>query len=393
MRELSHRGLLLGAWVILGLNLGLGVSVLHHFVVSSGNPVGADFIAYWAAAKLALLGRASEIYQLASLARIEDLAQAGMSKHTAWFYPPFFLLLVLPLGALPYLVAYPVFAGASALLFYASLRRWLPATGFGIVILAFPGLCRNLLDGQNGLITAALAALTCWWLPRQPRLAGLSLGLLVIKPHLGLLFPLWLLQRRAWSALTSASLCVLMLIAACTLLFGADIWSAAGQGLANARHYLEHGIPLHRMPTVFALLRGQGVDLGLAWLAHGLVALIALLSVLRIWQLSPALELQVAALVAGTLLLSPYLFDYDNAWLLLAIAALLRHVGAGRWLPGERAWLLLAWLAPLYPQLLLIVFCDRSLQIAPLLCLALLLLLLRRARAEQRGAGPGSARP
>lgn len=385
MKPLTHRGLLLAVWIVLGINIGLGASVLHYFMVSTGNPLGADFVTYWAAARLAVLDRASEIYQLASLARMEDVAQAGMTKHPAWFYPPFFLLLLMPLGWLHYLVAYPLFAISSSLLFYASLRLWLPAAGFGIVVLAFPGLWRNLLDGQNGLLTASLAALTCWWLPRHPRLAGISLGLLMIKPHLGLLFPLWLMRRRAWTTLASASLCVVVMALACTLLFGSDIWAGFADGLINGRHYLETRIPLHRMPTIFALARSSGASLDQAWLAHGVVALLALLAVLRIWQRSEAADIQMAALVAGTLLLSPYLFDYDTAWLLLAAAGLLHQAGRTRWLPGERLWLLLAWLAPLYPQLLLVVFFNLSLQIAPMLCLALLLLLLRRAEAERTG--------
>lgn len=385
MRPLTHRGLLLAAWIFLGLNIGLGISVLHHFMSGSGNPVGGDFVSYWAAARLAVLDRAGEIYQFASLARMEDSAQPGMTRHMAWFYPPFFLLLVLPLGWLHYLAAYPLFSTASALLFFTSLRRWLPAAGFGIVIAAFPGLWRNLIDGQNGLLTASLAALTCWWLPRHPRLAGVSLGLLAIKPHLGLLFPLWLLHRRAWPTMISATACIAGMAAVCTLLFGVDIWAASLDGLRNGRHYLETSIPLHRMPTIFALLRGSGASLTQAWLAHGLIAVLAVLAMLRIWTLTNELILQMAALIAATLLLSPYLFDYDSVWLLLAGAGLLRHADATRWLPGERLWLLLAWLAPLYPQLILVVFWNRSLQIAPILSLALLLLLLRRADLLRHG--------
>ena len=383
MNPLQSPRVQLALWVMLGLNLGLGIGVLMHFMQVTGNPPGGDFVAFWAAARLAVLDRAADACQLTLLAAQQDLAWPGMSKHPAWFYPPLYQLLLLPLGGLGYLAAYATFAITTATLFVASLRRSLPLAGGLILLLAFPGLWRNLLDGQNGLLTAALAAFCLFQHQRHPGLAGVSLGLLAIKPQLGLLMPLWLLQHGAWRTLTTAAATVILLAMASTLVLGVSVWDCLGSGLMQARAYLEQGIPVHRLASVFGLMRGIDASLAVSWCVHLLIALLAGLATLRIWMLTSDRDLQIAALVAGTLLLSPYLFDYDTAWLMLAMVALLRHAAVtGAWLPGERLWLALAWLSPLYPQLPLVVLAGKSLQPAPLLALMLLVLVMRRIRTE-----------
>lgn len=384
-----HEGLtrprLLGLGLILGLNIGLGVAVLRHYMTQTGNPLGGDFVAYWAAAKLALSGQASAVYDIVQLRVEEDAIQPGMTRHPAWFYPPFFLLLVLPLGLLSYGQALLAWLAGNLALYAFALRRWLPEP-HALALLAFPGVWRNLLDGQNGLLTLSLAALVVAWQTAWPRRAGVALGLLLIKPHLGPLLLAWLVWQRAWRVIGTAAITALLLVAVSTALFGGEVWYAAREGLLHGRDYLTGGIPTHRLISVFGAVRSWGGGLTTAWLAQAVGVAVTLAMLVRIWTTTRSRALQVSAMATGTLLISPYLFDYDSAWLLLAIAAGLLHVvrqGTG-WRPGERACLIALWLAPLYPQLLLNTVLGVSLQPVPWLCLCWLLLILYRIRHESR---------
>ena len=108
----------------------------------------------------------------------------------AWHYPPTFLLAVLPFGLLAYPAALAAFTSAEPALWYGAWcagsradRRALDRRA------AAPAGLINLLDGQNGFLTASLAgfALLCC---AAPGLAGVLIGLVAIKPHLAVLFPL-----------------------------------------------------------------------------------------------------------------------------------------------------------------------------------------------------------
>lgn len=376
------------AAIQIGLNLALCAMLLHSLATQPGPPVGGDFVIYWAATQLGLQGHAMAIYDLPTLAAIQDTVKAGMIRHAGWFYPPMFLLLLLPLGLLAYLPAWISYSLAGSALYLWSLRRWLP-TGAGLIwLLAFPGLWLNLVAGQNGLITVALMALTAHWLPRQPGRAGIPLGLLVMKPHLGVLLPLWLLNQRAWRTLASAVAVAVLFMLACTLAFGWPIWTGFADGLSHGGAYLTGGIPINRLASVYGLARRVGLMPDQALLLHGLIAVVALGLMLTLWRRSQDPHLNLAALVAATLLFSPYLYDYDTTWLLLPMACLHRLGARTGWLPGEQAWLLLAWLSPLYPQTLLPLAGLTAWQPAAPLNIALLLLLLQRTQSQPANSTP-----
>jgi len=55
------------------------------------------------------------------------------------------------------------------------------------------------------LLTAALAGAALLSLERRPILAGVFIGLLAIKPHLALLFPVALIAIGAWRTLLAAA--------------------------------------------------------------------------------------------------------------------------------------------------------------------------------------------
>ncbi|MBV9883686.1 MAG: DUF2029 domain-containing protein [Sphingomonadaceae bacterium] len=313
--------------------LYLFVSVVA-LVTMLGDPYQMDFVAYWAAAQLALDGNPAGAYAL-DVHRAVELSAIQLRGALPFSYPPCFLLLLAPFG----LLAYPVAAFDWVLLSFAAygaaLRRWAPAMPW--LALSFPPLLVNVVTGQAGLLVASLFIGAMALLPKRPLLAGLLLGLLVVKPQLGLVVPLVLIAGREWRAIAGAAAAASGLVLLSLLVFGWSPWSAwlgnagliaaiASEGLAG----------WHRMASVYGALRLVGVPSLPAWLVHVVVALAAAAAAGWAWYRKAPLEARAGALAAATALASPYLFVYDT---LLLVVPFLWLVGRGRHL----ALLGLAW--------------------------------------------------
>jgi hypothetical protein len=278
----------------------------------------------------------------------------------------------MPLGLLPYPAALAAFVVGTAALWACFVRRLLPERGAWIVAAAAPAGLINVVGGQNAFLTAALAGFALLLLARRPLASGVLIGLLAIKPHLAVLFPLALVAAGEWRAAAAAAVTVVALVAASLAAFGADPWLAfflqlpLYQGLANVG-----GVPWSGMPSPFIWALSLGLPVKLAWALQVAVALFAARGVWCGWR-NPAapFEAKAATLMAGSLLVSPYLFAYDLTWAVAAVgwlAVLGLRTGFRR---GEREIFLFAWLVPLamapvqvltafqlgFPALLLLLF-------------------------------------
>ncbi|WP_349572510.1 glycosyltransferase family 87 protein [Azotobacter salinestris] len=337
-------------FLLLFLALGLvWILLSENGVDPRGKPLGYDFITFWGASHLALDGNPAAAYDPQTIYAAEQLAVPDNPSMFLWHYPPTFYLVVWPLALLPYFIAYFVFIGLTFLLYVAVVRRIAPYPDARVLMLAlaFPGVMINLFHGQNAFLTAALIGGALHFLPTRPALAGTLIGLLSIKPHLGVLLPLVLVATRQWRAVFSAALTVLVFAAASWAIVGQEAWLAFWNNLPLVRLLLEEGaLPWGKMPTVFAFLRILGVSAASAYLAHFLVAALAAGAVVWVWLKTEVPALRNAALVSGTLLISPYLFDYDLVWLGLAITWLGMEAWRTGFFGGEREVLAAAWLLP-----------------------------------------------
>ena len=72
---------------------------------------GADFVGFWVPANLAAEGRSAAIYDPAVLQQLQE-SVSGVRGYLPWPYPPIYLLLILPLGLLPYWYAFVIWEGA-----------------------------------------------------------------------------------------------------------------------------------------------------------------------------------------------------------------------------------------------------------------------------------------
>lgn len=301
-----------------------------------GYPLGHDFINMWAGAKLTALGRTAEIYDFGAFHAFHlSVVDAGIQLYH-YSYPPVMAVLSLPLAAVPYIPALALWLAASTAFFVLAVRCVLPWPRAALFALATPALFLSITAGQNGALTAALLGGGLCLIDRRPILAGILLGLLVVKPQLGLLLPFALAAGRHWRVFFAASATVIVLGAISYGLFGLDGWTAYLDRAGILRTaILEDGTGVwHRMVSVFVAVKQLGAGLETAYAIQAAAAAIALLTVIAVWASHVPLPLKCAVLVVGGLLATPYLQDYDLVIALFVVIWAVQAVGASRLTPA-----------------------------------------------------------
>lgn len=274
-------------------------------------PKAGDFLAYWAAAKLAAGGQAALAYDV-DAHRAVELAAAPVEGLLPFAYPPPFLLIIAPLGLLPYPAAFAAWLGVSVTLFLLASRKIAPLH----YRLAHPQAIGNALIGQNGFLTSAIFIAGTARLDRSPFAGGAILGLLALKPQLALLLPVALIADRQWRAIVGGILSAGLLLLAALAVLG----PAAYRGFLDMVPLFTGAMaaaswPWNELASPFAFGRHLGLPQAPALALHALIALIAAVLAWRSWRVRR--EDRVAVLAAATLLVPPYLFTYDA--LLMAV--------------------------------------------------------------------------
>ncbi|MEW6452524.1 MAG: glycosyltransferase family 87 protein [Pseudomonadota bacterium] len=279
-----------------------------------GRPFGDDFINYWSGGALALQGLAADAYRFASYhAFQESIAGAPIAQYH-YSYPPMMMLLMMPLALAPYVPAFVIWTASTWAMFWQALRLAMPNGGALLLALAAPAVFVNAYNGQNGALTAALLGGGLCLLERRPALAGVLFGLLIYKPHLGILLPIALIAGRQWRAFIAAGATALALIAASAVLFGPSIFADYARFASVLRvTILENGADIgwNRMVSVFVFARQLGLDVPASYAVQAIAALCAAAVVATAWFTDRAAPVRYALLVLGTMMATPYLQDYD----------------------------------------------------------------------------------
>lgn len=378
------RLLLLGAVLLLAAVLGwlayAGGSASDPF----GRPIGTDFISFHAAADLALAGQPAAAYDMAAHRAAQQAIVPGLVAYYAFFYPPVFLLLILPLGGLPYVPALALWLGAGGLAYWQALRRLLPPPWAGWTILAFPAVLVTAGHGQNAFLTAALFGFAALWLDRRPALAGVCIGLLCFKPHLAVLAPVALAAGGRWRAFGAAGATVGVLVLASVVVLGPASWVAFLAQAPVARAALEmNAVGNEKMQSVFAAMRLLGGSLGVAYGVQAGVALVAAVAVAVLARRGASGFATGAALAAGAALTSPFLLDYDLLILAVPMAYVVSRPGG--FLPWEKSVLAAAFILPIVARP---IAGSLGLPLAPVVTALLFAVVWRRGWRE---AGDGQA--
>jgi hypothetical protein len=344
-----------------------------------GKPVGYDFVTFWSAAWLALHGRPEAAFDWPAIAAAQHVAVPAMGeKLFLWHYPPTFQLAMLPLGLMPYLAAFAAFTAAGVALWAALIRRLMSDRRYWIVAAAMPAGLINLIDGQNGFLTAGLAGFALLLLQPRPIAAGMLIGLLAIKPHLAVLFPIALVASGNWRAFASAAVTTAVFAAVSIAVLGWAPLAAFVRDIPDAGKLVDTGaLSWGVMPSAYVLALGIGLPKMLAVALQAAAAIAAAVGVWRVWRLPDApFAARAATLLTGALLISPYVFYYDMTWAGLAVGLLAMSAPDTGFIRGEREVLLAAWIAPL---LMVPIYELTGLQFGAVALVLLLAAAMRRA--------------
>jgi Glycosyltransferase family 87 len=341
-------------WILLAgylLAAVLYVATSHGLIDLNGKPLGPDFIDVYAAGKMALNGHAPAVYNWAQHHMAEKAVFGGREiPYFGWHYPPLFLLLAAPLALLPYawsLVLYlaATFAGYAAVIWRAVNRERV-----GLMLaFAFPAVFVNAFHGQNGFLTTALLGGGLLLLDESPWLAGILLGCLAYKPQLAALALLLPLVTLRWRVVASAAATIAALSLLTAALFGMETWQAFLNSATLTRTIvLEAGSTgWEKIQSVFAGVRMLGGGVALAYALQGVVATAAIAATIWAWRSKIPYIVQCAVLCLATMLVTPYLLDYDLVLLALPIAWLALEGWTRSFLPWEKITLFLLWVLPL----------------------------------------------
>lgn len=302
-----------------------------------------DFDAFHIAGTLAGRGEIDAAYDAARM--MDAQAEiASVRSFMPYTYPPPFTLIADALARLPIGSAYALFALASFGLYLAVLRR-IAGEGLLLVLLALiPTIMLNLRTGQTGFLVAGLvgAFLLAW---RDNRaLAGLPLGLLVIKPHLAVGAGLLALFGRRWDVVAIAAAVVAAAAGLATIVYGMAVWTSFLGAVREAGTFLAGGhYPMYRMSSAYAFFLTIGVPAPAALTAH--FALAAVAASLLIWTALAriAFRHRAALVCVLSLFVSPYNYDYDLALIGIALAFILPDIAARASPPALAGLLALSW--------------------------------------------------
>ena len=291
-----------------------------------GAGVPSDFVGLWSAGKLVLAGHPAAVYDWPTLKSMEESAIGHpFDGFYGWRYTPTYLLVATVLAVLPYATATMAWTLGTFLAYLATTRAIVSDRIGYLLAAAFPAVLANAVIGQNGFLTAALIGGTLLFVERRPILAGVLLGLLTYKPHLGLLFPVALIAGSHWRVFITAAAAAVLLAIVSWLAFGTECWHAFFASIGHSEQaFLSQGQDWGKLQTAFGLTRTLGGSETLAWAAQAAVALIAAVAITLVWRRVGEWEIKAAALGCGVLLATPYLYAYDLVVLAVPLAFLFR---------------------------------------------------------------------
>ena len=314
-----------------------------------GRPLGTDFSNVYSAGQMVLDGRDAVAYVPVEQEKVQQaFFNDPEVPFYAWHYPPFFLIVAAGLAVLPYTLSWLTWMAATLPLYFVAMRRIIGGKTAMLAAIGFPAVAVNFLHGQNGFLTAALIAGAMLSLRSRPLAAGLFIALLAYKPQFGVLIPIALLAGGYYRTFVAAALTLAGMCVIATLAFGTEIWLA----FYESRHFSQNFIleagstGWQKIQSIFSAVRMWGGSVGQAYFVQACLALFLIVSTIWIWRSKVDHDLKAASLIAGSLLITPYMLDYDMVALAPALLFVARFGIKTAFLPYERLLLAIIWMAP-----------------------------------------------
>ncbi len=290
--------------------------LLTHGLVIGGQELwGRDFINVWTGGHLVREGRLSMLSDVNAYQAYQEQLFGPIGPHN-YSYPPVTFPFAALLSYLPYPLALIIWQVTGAAFFVWAAKPWWPdRAGPAWLAVLTPAALLNLWAGHYGFFIGGLFLLGWGQVERgRPILAGICFGLMLIKPHLAVLVPLALLMKRQWTAIGSAAVTVLVLVAVTAWAYGMQAWHDFLFGTSRVQASL-----IDAQGSFFGLMSTSPATAALGFGAPPPVALIVqimfaagALAAVIVSGIRGA-ELRGYALLTSTatFLVLPYAFDYD----------------------------------------------------------------------------------
>jgi hypothetical protein len=290
--------------------------------------VGRDFLNFWMYGRAAWLPNPGRFYDPQFYNEVLAALLGPGYPGQNWSYPPSVMLVAAPFGRLGYFPALFCWTLASLSLFVWVVRRTIDDRQLLVAILFSPAAVFCLMSGQSSFITAAMLLTIMSCLDRRPVLAGVLIGLLSLKPQLGLLFPVMLAASGRWRVFVVAALTTLLIVAVTAAVFGPQTWI----------DYLMRGIPIQNLvlvdpervgtpfyPTIFMNVRGANASYAVAMTVQACFSALAASLVFFAYRFRRNADPQLLAALffACSVCVGPYLLSYDTLALVCLAVMLL----------------------------------------------------------------------
>jgi hypothetical protein len=300
----------------------------------AGNIKFQDFLPVYMSARLIAQHRATELYD-ANVQADELHAIIGEPTRVRIpnVYGPQVGLLFVPLANFSFLIAAQIWVGLSLLLYFACLYvAWSfcpelrPRAGLvAIAALAYPPLFHFFVRGQISVLllvsfSAALLAMRAG----RPWLAGMALGILLIKPQFLMAIPLIFLFGGGWRIFAGLLVSVATQLVLARLYFADAVMQSYFSLLTHPSRWINSAelslapIQMHSLRAFWSLLIPSTSAVFVLYVVSSIVVLILASST---WRSSAPLAFRFSALTFAAVLVNPHLFIHDL--LVLAPAFLL----------------------------------------------------------------------
>jgi hypothetical protein len=277
--------------------------------------LGRDFLNLWMYGRAAFEGEPARYYDIVTyndaLATMLGPGYPGQN----WPNPPTALVVMAPFGLFSYFPALLLWFAASGLAFYLAGRREVADWRTLAIVLVSPAALMCVLSGQSSLLTTAALLAIFASLDAQPIMAGVLIGLLTVKPQLGILFPFALVASGRWNVFFTAAATALALFAASVAIGGIEGWQDyVTKALPLQREVLQDaaGTAMPFQPSIFMNIRGVvGNHAGeIIQFAFTIAAVAAVAAAFR-WRWNGDPRMLQALFSACTVSASPYMGAYD----------------------------------------------------------------------------------
>ncbi len=276
-----------------------------------------DWRLFYDTASLLLADRIDEIYP-------------GITPDLPFFYPPFFVWQVLPLGLVPRAMAYG--SVVLAMLLATALALWAlraaldsdlrPIDSWIWFVLSSAGWTWMIVVGHiSAWYLMLLSVALLLWARDWPILAGVTLSLTLTKPHYALVILLFAALARSWRIVTGAIIGAALLVMS-TYPLGWAAWTAWAAQTGTAASASFDGTTAWKQITLrsfwvacFGTAQGRATAFWLATAAPAVV--LAMQAAWRSRQNPDRLPRVLGLAVLVALACGPYAFHYDG--LLLAV--------------------------------------------------------------------------